>query len=186
MSYAHDPNITVQILPEDEIDQELDARLRLFLRRLFPNWDKIFRERRTWHDARPIFTVLATDESGEIVGHVAIVERTLTTEWNCRFPAASVQGVSVDQSRRGTGLASALLRIALRESQSRGYLYAILFCREALVRFYEKNGWRLPYDSMIMWRDRELPIHMQSDYPMYIELTRTPLPEGPLDVHNPI
>lgn len=179
-------NITIRIVPESEIDKELDLRLRSFLRDLFPNWDKVFRERRTWHDAKPEFTVLATTDSGEIVGHVAAVERTLTTEWNCRFPAASIQGVSTLPQYRGEGLGSRLLNIALEESRRQGYLYAILFCREALVRFYEINGWRLPYDSMIMWRDRELPIHMQSDYPMYKELTKTPLPEGPLDVHNPL
>ncbi len=183
---SSEPNITIRIIPESEIDEDLDRRLREFLRALFPNWDKIFRVRRAWHDATPKFTALATTDDGVIVGHVAVVERTITTEWNCRFPAASVQGVSTAPKFRGCSLGSRVLEAALEESRRRGYLYAILFCREALVRFYEINGWRLPYDSMIMWRDRELPIHMQSDYPMYKELTNVPLPEGPLDVHNPL
>lgn len=185
MSAAPIETIKIEVIAESDIDEELDASIRLFLREIFPNWDKIFRERRAWHDATPEFTALATAPNGAIVGHVAVVERTITTEWNCRFPAASVQGVSTLPAFREEGLASALLKRALEESKRRGYLYAILFCREALVRFYEKNQWKLPYDSMIMWRDRELPIHMQSDYPMYRELTKTPLPEGQLDVHNP-
>jgi hypothetical protein len=38
---------------------------------------------------------------------------------------------------------------------------------------------------MIMWKDRELPIHMQSNCPMYRELSGETFPEGPIDVHNP-
>ena len=157
--------ISVAIIPEFEVDEALDAKLRAFLCELFPNWESIFKTRRTWHDAKPIFTVLATDKNGAIAGHVAIVERTISTEWNCRYPVASVQGVSV--------------------APNLGYPYAILFCREPLVQFYSRLGWRLPYDPMIMWRDRELPIHMQSDYPMYYELTQEPFPGGSIDVHNP-
>lgn len=177
--------ISVAIIPEFEVDEALDAKLRAFLCELFPNWESIFKTRRTWHDAKPIFTVLATDKNGAIAGHVAIVERTISTEWNCRYPVASVQGVSVAPERRGRGLARKLIGMALDESRRIGYLYAILFCREPLVQFYSRLGWKLPYDPMIMWRDRELPIHMQSDYPMYYELTQEPFPGGSIDVHNP-
>ncbi|MBQ9875031.1 MAG: GNAT family N-acetyltransferase [Thermoguttaceae bacterium] len=177
--------VSVQILRESEIDERLDARLRSFLISIFPNWESIFRKRRAWHDAPPVFTVLATEPSGKIVGHVAVVERTISTEWNARFAIASFQGVSVIPERRGSGLSTRLLDVALEESKRVGYPFAALFCREPLVRFYQRNGWKLPYDSMIMWRDRELPIHMQSDYPMYRELGSTPFPEGAIDVHNP-
>ena len=183
MSFDH--SATIRVLPESEIDRALDERLRAFLCELFPNWESIFQTRRAWHDAAPVFTALATDEYDNIVGHVAIVERRVSTEWNARFPVASAQGVSVAPAFRKTGLSTRLLDAAIEESRRRGYLYAILFCRRPLVHFYQRNGWKLPYDSMIMWKDRDLPIHMQSDYPMYRELTSRPLPEGPLDVHNP-
>ncbi len=173
------------ILRESQIDASLDLKIRRFLIDLFPNWAEVFRSRRAWHDAAPVFTVLATDAQGEAVGHVAVVERTLTTEWNCRYLVASVQGVSVSISRRKSGLSQRLLTIALEESRRLGYPFAILFCREPLVRFYESNGWKLPEDSMVMWRDRELPIHMQSNCPMYRVLGAEEFPEGPLDVHNP-
>lgn len=179
-------SLKIEVLQEPQIDAELDAKLRLFLCRLFPNWEEIFRVRRAWHDAKPRFTILARDADGEIAGHVAIVERTVTTNWNFRYAVASVQGVSVDTKYRKTGLSVKLLELALSESRKAGYPYAILFCREPLVKFYERNGWRLPDDSMIMWRDRELPIHMQSNCPMYLELTDKPFPEGPVDVHNPL
>ena len=192
---------TIRTLDESQIDATLDREIRRFLVETFPNWVDIFRTRRAWHDARPVRTVLATvpasepsPESSEpsgvgvdfrVVGHVAVVERTVTTCWNWRYAVAGVQGVSVAPDFRKTGLSTRLLDVALAESTALGYPFAVLFCREPLVPFYERNGWRLPNDSMIMWKDRELPIHMQSNCPMYRELSGETFPEGPIDVHNP-
>ncbi len=186
---------TIQTLDESQIDATLDREIRRFLVDTFPNWADIFRTRRAWHDARPVRTVLATvptnaaaEQGGvgfRVVGHVAVVERTVTTCWNWRYAVAGVQGVSVAPEFRKTGLSTRLLDVALAESTALGYPFAVLFCREPLVPFYERNGWRLPNDSMVMWKDRELPIHMQSNCPMYRELSGETFPEGPLDVHNP-
>ncbi len=177
--------VNIEILPESRIDPTLDAKLRVYLSAIFPNWASIFKTCRMWHDAKPVFTVLARTSDGEIAGHVAVVERMITTDWNARSPVASVQGVSVAEPFRKTGLSVKLLDVTLDESRRRGYKHAILYCREPLVHFYERNGWRLSEDSMVMWRDREYPIHMQSNCPMYRELTDEPFPEGPIDVHNP-
>lgn len=189
---------TIRTLDESQIDATLDRKIRRFLVAMFPNWADVFRERRAWHDARPVRTVLATvaaaeDEAEEgensapfrVVGHVAVVERTISTCWNWRYAVAGIQGVSVAVEYRKTGLSTRLLDRALAESAALGYPFATLFCREPLVKFYERNGWRLPNDSMIMWKDRALPIHMQSNCPMYRELTDEKFPEGPIDVHNP-
>lgn len=185
---------TIQTLDESQIDATLDREIRRFLVETFPNWADIFRTRRAWHDARPVRTVLATvptkdgaqaDLPFRVVGHVAVVERAITTCWNWRYAVAGVQGVSVAPELRKTGLSTRLLDVALAESAALGYPFAVLFCREPLVPFYERNGWRLPNDSMIMWKDRELPIHMQSNCPMYRELSGETFPEGPIDVHNP-
>lgn len=187
---------TIRTLDESQIDATLDREIRRFLVETFPNWADIFRTRRAWHDARPVRTILATvpspAESSEsngvdfrVVGHVAVVERAITTCWNWRYAVAGVQGVSVAPDFRKTGLSTRLLDVALAESTALGYPFAVLFCREPLVPFYERNGWRLPNDSMVMWKDRELPIHMQSNCPMYRELSGKTFPEGPIDVHNP-
>lgn len=181
---------TIQTLDESQIDATRDREIRRFLVETFPNWADIFRTRRAWHDARPVRTVLATvpasdDAPFRVVGHVAVVERAITTCWNWRYAVAGIQGVSVAPEFRKTGLSTRLLDVALAESTALGYPFAVLFCREPLVPFYERNGWRLPNDSMIMWKDRELPIHMQSNCPMYRELSGETFPEGPIDVHNP-
>ena len=181
---------TIQTLDESQIDATRDREIRRFLVETFPIWADIFRTRRAWHDARPVRTVLATVPSSDdapfrVVGHVAVVERAITTCWNWRYAVAGIQGVSVAPEFRKSGLSTRLLDVALAESTALGYPFAVLFCREPLVPFYERNGWRLPNDSMIMWKDRELPIHMQSNCPMYRELSGETFPEGPIDVHNP-
>lgn len=177
--------LTIKTINETETGKELDLQIRRYLLDIFPEWGEVFKKRRAWHDAIPFFTVLAM-EQGEIVGHIAVVERTITTSWNFRYDAASFQGVSIRPDRRGQRLSLRLLDRALDESRKRGYPFAILYCREPLVPFYQKTGWKLPEDSMIMWRERALPIAMRSNCPMYRELKDIPFPEGPTDVHNPL
>ena len=180
-----DPQIAFELLDESNISPALDAELRTFLSGIFPEWGEIFKSRRAWHDAAPVFTALAR-ERGKVVGHVGVVERTITTCWNWRYTVAGFQGVSVAPNRRCIGIARTLLETALAESTRRGYPFAVIFCKEPLVPFYSSLGWRLPEDSMIMWQDRALPIPMRSNCPMYRELADLPFPEGPIDVHNPL
>lgn len=174
----------VEIVEESNLDADLDARIRELLRNCFPDWKEIFRNRRTWHSTSPLFSVLARD-GDSIVGHIALVVRTITTTWNFRYNVISVQGVCVSPDSRHTGLAHQLLRTALEESAARGFPFAILYCKEPLVPFYVSQGWKLADDSIVMWNQRDLPISMRSNCPMYYELGGVSLPEGPLDVHSP-
>ncbi|MDO4586489.1 MAG: GNAT family N-acetyltransferase [Planctomycetia bacterium] len=177
---------SVEKFEETQINPTLDSQIRLFLCEQFPDWASVFQYRRTWHDAPPVFTVLAFNDNNEIIGHVAIVERTITTCWNWRYTVASFQGVSVAEEERHSGLAHQLLSLAIKESTKLGYLFAILFCKEPLISFYHDQGWQLPDDSMIMWKDHDLPIPMRSNCPMFLPLSNMPFPEGPIDVHNPL
>ena len=86
---------TIQTLDESQIDATRDREIRRFLVETFPNWADIFRTRRAWHDARPVRTVLATvpasdDAPFRVVGHVAVVERAITTCWNWRYAVAGI------------------------------------------------------------------------------------------------
>lgn len=174
----------IEIVEESELDADSDARIRSLLRDCFPDWGEIFRNRRTWHGTTPLFSVLARD--GErMIGHIALVVRCMTTTWNFRYNVVSVQGVCVAPDMRHTGLAHQMLDAALRESARRGFLFAILYCKEPLVSFYTAQGWKLADDSIVMWNQRDLPIAMRSNCPMYYELADAALPEGPLDVHSP-
>ena len=175
----------IEIIDEQEVDASLDAGIRELLCACFPEWGVIFKEHRLWHNTPPIFSVLVR-EQGKPVAHIAIVVRTITTTWNWRYNVASIQGVCVSPERRGHRLGREMLDAALAETRRRGFLYAILFCKEPLVSYYASLGWRLADDSMVMWNNRDLPIAMRSNCPMYMELTDTPFPEGPLDIHSPM
>ncbi len=184
----------LETLDESDVDAALDMQIREHLARCFPDSPEKFQFRRVWHNVSPEYTVLVREkQDGEepgndrsaIIGHVGVVVRTITTTWNWRYNVASIQGVSVAESHRHAGLAIRMIDRALDEARQRGYLYAVLFCKETLVSFYEKQGWRLTDDSVIMRNEQDCPIKMRSNCPMYKELTEKPFPEGPVDVHNP-
>ncbi|MCL2347525.1 MAG: GNAT family N-acetyltransferase [Planctomycetaceae bacterium] len=197
----------LETLDESKIHAVLDSQIREHLRLCFPDSPEKFQSHRIWHNTKPEYTVICragsavsshsptasgdaasgdrTFENDTVIGHVAVVIRTITTTWNWRYNVASMQGVSVSPEFRKTGLAVQMLERALDEAKKRGYLYAILFCKEPLVAFYEKQGWRLTDDSVIMRNEQDSPIKMRSNCPMYKALTETPFPEGPVDVHHP-
>ncbi|MDR1291482.1 MAG: GNAT family N-acetyltransferase, partial [Planctomycetaceae bacterium] len=172
------------IVEEAGLGVELDERIRLLLVVCFPEWAEIFRVVRTWHSTPPLFSVVACN-GGEVVGHIAVVVRAITTTWNFRYNVASIQGVCVDPKFRNSGIAHEMLRVVLDEVSRRGFQFAILYCKEHLVSFYCAQGWRLADESVVMWNQRDLPIAMRSNCPMYYELSDVKLPEGPLDVHSP-
>ncbi len=174
----------VEIIDEQDMNTELDGRIREVLRACFPDWQDIFQERRTWHSTPPLFSVLAKDDE-KIIGHIAVVVRSMTTTWNFRYNVAGIQGVCVLPDERRAGLAHQMLRLAVEEARRRGFVFAILYCKEHLVSFYASQGWKLADDSIVMWNQRDLPISMRSNCPMYLELGDIPLPDGPLDVHSP-
>jgi predicted N-acetyltransferase YhbS len=174
----------VEVVEEADIDASLDWRIRLLLRLCFPDWADIFQNRRTWHSTPPLFSIVVY-EGEDIIGHIAVVVRTITTTWNFRYSVASIQGVCVDPNFRSSGIAHEMLKKALEESTKRGFQFAILYCKEYLVSFYSSQGWRLADESVVMWNQRDLPIAMRSNCPMYYELSDIKLPEGPLDVHSP-
>ena len=176
--------LPIEVVEENDLQSEEDRQIRELLCLCFPDWAETFRQSRVWHTTPPIYTVIVR-EQGQIIGHIAVVVRTITTTWNFRYNVASIQGVCVAPDKRRTGLAHRLLQIALQEAAKRGFLFAILYCKEFLVPYYTSQGWKLADDSVVMWNSRDLPISMHSNCPMYCELGEVPFPEGPLDVHSP-
>ena len=176
--------LPIEIVDECNLQPREDRQIRELLCLCFPEGAENFQHCRTWHNTPPIFSVIIR-EAEQVVGHVAVVVRTITTTWNFRYNVASIQGVCVAPAKRRSGLAHRLIQTALQEAARRGFLFAILYCKEKYVPYYASQGWKLADDSVVMWNSRDLPISMRSNCPMYYELTDTPLPEGPLDVHSP-
>jgi len=175
--------LPIEIIEECDIQPYEDQQIRELLCHCFPDWTEIFRHQRTWHKTPPVFSVIARHKEN-IVGHIAVVVRTITTTWNFRYNVASIQGVSVVPDKRRNGLARHLLQKTLQEATRRGFPFAILYCKEPFVPYYTSLGWKLADDSIVMWNSRDMPISMQSNCPMYYELGDVPFPEGPLDVHS--
>jgi len=175
----------IEIVEESDLLSDDDQQIRELLCLCFPEWSEIFRHRRIWHNESPIYSVFVR-EGGRIIGHIAVVVRTITTTWNFRYDVASIQGVCVAPNKQHSGLARRLLEATLLEAARRGFPFAILYCKEYLVSYYLSLGWKLADDSVVMWNSRNLPISMRSNCPMYYELSSVPLPEGPLDVHSPV
>ena len=176
--------LPIEVVEENDLQPEEDQQIRELLRLCFPDWSSIFRNHRIWHSTPPVYSVIVR-ESGHVVGHIAVVVRTITTTWNFRYNVASIQGVCIAPDKRRTGLAGRLLQEALQEATRRGFLFAILYCKEFLVPYYLSQGWKLADDSVVMWNNHDLPISMRSNCPMYYELGGVSFPEGPLDVHSP-
>ena len=176
--------LPVEIVDESDLQPDEDRQIRELLCQCFPDWEEIFQQRRFWHKTPPIYSAIVRQE-GQIIGHIAVVVRTITTTWNFRYNVASIQGVCVAQDTRRIGLARRMLQEAMQEAARRGFLFAILYCKEDLVPYYTVQGWKLADDSIVMWNSRDLPISMLSNCPMYCELSDVPFPEGPLDVHSP-
>ena len=174
----------VKVVDESEVDAELDERIRALLQHCFPDWHDIFEDRRVWHQTQPICAIVVRDGDA-VIGHAAIVVRTITTTWNFRYNVASIQGVCVQPDYRHAGLGLQLVQTALEEAKKRKFPFAILFCKESLVPYYTAQGWKLADECMVMWNKRDLPISMRSNCPMYCELSELSFPEGPLDVHSP-
>ena len=177
-------DLPIEIFEENDLQSDDDWQMRELLCFCFPEWSDIFRQHRIWHSTPPIYSVIIR-EKGQIIGHIAVVVRTITTTWNFRYNVASIQGVCIAPKKRRAGLARRLLQAALQEAERRGFLFAILYCKEFLVPYYLSQGWKLADDSIVMWNSRDLPISMQSNCPMYYELGEVLFPEGPLDVHSP-
>ena len=174
----------VEVVDENDVDSALDTEIKELLCEIFPDWSEIFQNRRQWHNLPPIFTVLGFDETGKLIGHVAVVVRAITTTWNFRYHVASIQGVCVADEHRKYGLAKRMLDIALKEAADREFSFAILYCKEPLVGFYMSQGWKLAEDNVVMRNEHDLPVSMRSNCPMYCELGNETFPEGPMDVHN--
>ena len=177
--------IDVEIIDERDLQPDDDRQIRELLCLCFPDWAEIFQQHRLWHNTPPVYSVIVRGEE-QIIGHIAVVVRTITTTWNFRYNVASIQGVCVSPDQRRVGVSRLLIQKAVQEAARREFLFAILYCKEFLVPFYTSQGWKLADDSVVMWNSKDLPISMRSNCPMFLELTETPFPEGPLDVHSPL
>jgi len=92
--------------------------------------------------ARPDERLLAFNLAGEIIGHTGIILRIAV--WNDRpVKIGGIGGVATRSDSRGRGVASAVMRSAVRRMEIvHDVDFGLLFCESRHARFYELLGWR--------------------------------------------
>ena len=161
----------------------LDEAIRQLLCNCFPAYRESFARRRAWHNSVPAYTVVGRVD-GRIVGHVAVVLRTITSS-SVPVRVAGVQGVAIAPEHRGRGLSRQLMAEALEEAAGRRVPFGLLFCIPELERFYASMGWEKTQQPIAM-RDEEgrtvsLP---PKNIGMFLSLREESFPPGPLDLEG--
>lgn len=160
-----------------------DEAIRQLLCDSFPADRESFARRRAWHNSVPAYTVVGRVD-GRIIGHVAVVLRTITSR-GVPVRVAGIQGVAIAPEHRGRGLSRQLIAEALDEAASRREPFGLLFCIPELERFYASMGWEKTHQPITM-RDEEghavsLP---HQNIGMFLSLAGESFPPGPLDLEG--
>ncbi len=171
----------LEVLEEDRIDPELDRAIRDLLCECFPADSDVFPYTRYWNDLIPEYTVVCPD-GRRVVGHVAIVVRTIT----CAGKTIRVAGpasVAVSLEQRRAGLSRRLMDAAMAEAARRRIPFGLLFCLPELEPLYSSMGWRRTNRPVTMQDDKGRSVPMlQKNVAMFVELADESFPQGPLDL----
>jgi predicted N-acetyltransferase YhbS len=171
----------LELVEEHAMPPATDAAVRELLCECFPRDVEHFRKRRAWHESVPEYSILAWEDD-QVVGHVAVVLRTIDCKEQFRLRVAGIQGVAVTPRLRKTGLSQRLMNLALTEAVAREVPFGLLFCHKPLLAFYRSMGWRR-YNHPIVMRNKDgEQVPMRANHAMYIELTEARFPQGPLDL----
>jgi predicted N-acetyltransferase YhbS len=163
---------------EPSISAKLDAKIRRALGECFPRDAAHFSAGRDWHGSWPAFSVIATDEHGDVVGQIGVVDRVVTVG-GAPLRVAGFQNVCVVPAHRKTGLFDRLMRATLDESIRRRFDMGLLFCREPLRKVYARFGWQDVSDRPVTRVDggAEVPLPSHAGAMVYPMVVKT-LPEG--------
>lgn len=100
-------------------------------------WDGASRE---W--AAPQWGVFVWDDSGDLVSYTGVV-RTDGTHDGTPVSIGGVGGIATRPDQRGKGYAAIGIGRGIDFLAGMGTDFALLVCRDELVGYYEKLGWRL-------------------------------------------
>jgi len=122
-------------------------------RALFEWGENIFGAEDLRYRWRPKELHFVLEEGGRPVGHVGLLQHTVTAGGR-PVTVAGVGGVVTTPEAQGRGLAQRGMRHAAEfMRQEWGVAFGLLFCRDALVHFYERLGWQLVQDPVEIEQD---------------------------------
>ena len=134
----------------------------------------------TW--AKPQWSVLLWDGE-ELVSRVGLLVRDAFHD-NAPKRIGGIGGVATHPSMQGKGLASKGMREAEKHfHEELNVDYALLFCRDHLVPFYEKLGWR-PFEGKVLVEQPDGKIEFSVNGAMVLEVKELAPLEGKLDLNG--
>ncbi|MFN1650053.1 GNAT family N-acetyltransferase [Vibrio rotiferianus] len=133
-----------EYLLDDEVTQELDAKLRALLSTCFTKeQDKIFQTQRYFNEM-PRHRYLLWD-GDRLAAHVAVHEKQVMID-DQSFPICGIAEVCVDPGSRGQGLVKILLEAVHKDALERGDAFSVLF---GLTSVYQSSGYQ-PINNLEM------------------------------------
>lgn len=184
-----DANLTV--IDEKDISEELDIAIREGLVECFPP-DAEYFSRQSWWHARPAWRVLAVGDDGKVIGHIAVVVRTVSVgPGGVPVRSAGIQSVFVRPEHRGKGLSDQMMAQAIAEAKERQLDAGLLFCVPKYENVYRRMGWikidvRQTYGRILMRNEegKAMPIpgkNITMVYPLNVKR----FPTGSIDLKGP-
>lgn len=136
-----DGSTRIVLVNEEDISEELDELIRDGLVECFPS-DAQYFSRQSWWHTRPLWCVLAKDHRGAIIGHIAVVVRTVLVGAKAEpVKVAGVQSVFVRPDRRGEGISDHMMEQVICEAKRRQLDAGLLFCVPKYESVYSRMGW---------------------------------------------
>jgi len=145
--------IVITVVPENQMDERLDAEIRRGLCVCFPADVDVFSKTRAWHGSGPAWSVMI-EEGPVVIAHLGAVERTVEVDGEL-VRAAGLQNVYVLPDRRGKGYVDQLLAAAMEEAGRRRYDCGLLFCVPELEKVYARCGWKAMEGIEVMRMDEQ-------------------------------
>jgi predicted N-acetyltransferase YhbS len=133
--------LTVETAEEFQLSAALDAEIRAFLLRAFPDGATAFARTRHWHGSAPAYSVLARRD-GRLAAHAGVIVRDIRAGGQ-PVRIYGIQNMGVSPEARGTGAGLRVLEAVAREALRRGIGFGVLFCIPELERYYRRDGWKL-------------------------------------------
>lgn len=176
----------LKVIYEKDISEELHIAIREGLVDCFPA-DTGYFSRQSWWHTRPAWRVLAVRDDGKVIGHVAVVVRTVSVGPG-RVPvrSAGIQSVFVRPEYRGKGLSDQIMAQAMDEAKQRQLDAGLLFCVPKYESAYARMGWTRIYTDVLMRNEEGKPVPIPGkNIVMVFPLNEKEFPTGEIDLMGP-
>jgi len=176
----------LMVVDESDISLQLDKKIRNGLIECFPADVEYFSSQSWWH-IRPSWRVLIWNGVDEVIGHIAIVVRTLSIgATRSSVKVVGIQSVFVRPQYRGQGLSDRMMKLAIAKAKELQMDAGLLFRLPKNETVYGRMGW-IKIDAevfMLNEHGKKEPIP-EKNIEMVYPLKRKDFPAGPIDLQGP-